>query len=184
MRYIGIDYGAKGALASLSETGEILQLTKMPEKSDGSIDAIQVKIWLWEEYIACNGNMLITGERLHAIFGSSAKSTFSFALNIGKVLSQIETMKIPYQEVRAVDWQEYVFGICLYCDGERFYHTEEMGDVKINKKGKLTYKRDTKAMASFAFDALYPEYERPTTDGERDAVLIAEYARRTHGKGS
>lgn len=174
MRYLGVDFGLKGALASLSETGEILQLTKMPLLENGSVDALGVMIWLADEEQLAEANgeeLVIYGENLHSIFGTSAGSNFTFAKNIGKVLGAIECAQINYFDIRAIDWQSHIF---------EALDVPEMGDMKTTKKGKVKYKRLTKLMAEFAFDALFPHYENKTNDGERDACLIAEFARRTH----
>lgn len=178
MRFIGIDFGAKGGLASLSESGEILQVTRMPLNRDGSIDAFQVMIWLQEEAWQAQSKgegIIVTGEKLHSIFGSSAKSNFQFGKNIGVAIGAIGCAQVEYREVRAVDWQESIFSHSWDRYG-CLIEVPEMGEVKSGGR----YKRDTKAMASFAADALWPTNESKLTDGQIDALLIAEFSRRTY----
>ncbi len=169
MRHVGIDFGARGALASITDTGVICQLTKMPLLDDGTVDGYGVMVWIAEEIASClenNEEFTITGEKLHSIFGASAKSNFGFALNIGKVKGAVECLEVPLNEVRAIDWQKHIFTAL---------EVPEMGEVKPNGK----FKRDTKGMAHFAASLLWPEQELKH-DGKIDALLIAEHIRRTH----
>lgn len=174
MIYIGLDHGLKGAIAALDESGKILTYTKMPT-TDGTVASARIYDWLQNinYFTGAHYNMsntVIYGERLHALFGSSASATFSFAKSIGKALGAVECVGIPYYEVRARDWQEEIFTLC---------EAPEMGEVKKNGR----YKRDTKAMASFCADHLWPELDT-NHDGIIDALLIAEFARRTHKQAS
>lgn len=184
MRYIGIDHGSKGAIASINEHSEILQLTRMPLTESGEVDALGIMIWLSDEAILAGDEdeLVVYGEKLHSIFGSSAKSNFQFGINIGTAKGAIACAEIDYYEVRAVDWQSAIFEIAWVWDvnmEERSVTCTSVPEMSTWKRGKL--RRDTKAMASFAVDALWPTYERTNlTDGECDALLIAEYARRTH----
>jgi hypothetical protein len=163
--YVGVDHGEKGALVALSESGEILHTLAMPLK-DGKIDCFQVYSWLYENFGDYEHEVVACGERLHAIFKASASSTFTFGKNVGKVVGIIECLEMDYHEFRAVDWQRHIFDQ---------HSVPEMGAP--DKKGK--FKRDTKAMAAFAADLIWPELNT-NHDGIIDALLIAEYGRQTH----
>jgi hypothetical protein len=167
MRFISIDLGLQGGLASVTDTGIILATAKMPLREDGSVDAYEVMLWIAQETadaLESQEGLVIGMERLHAIFMSSAASTFTFGLNIGKVHGAMECLELPITEVRAVDWQNYLFTIL---------DVPEMGEVKGGR-----YKRSTKDMAAWARDILWPTNELPDHDGITDALLISEYLRR------
>lgn len=163
--------GAKGALAALDESGQILQVIKMPLNSLGEIDCFQVYSWLYENYDSYDDDVIIYTEKLHAIFKSSAASTFTFGKTIGKTLGVVECLEMPYVEVRAVDWQKYLF---------TKYEVVEIH--KPLKKKQKKPSRDTKAMALVcavkAFGAPVTPYIKH--DGIIDALLIAKYAQETH----
>lgn len=166
-RYIGIDMGLKGAIASISDTGAIHYVTKMPVTADGEIDAYQVMVIIAEEIagaLEVGEEFQIWTEDLHSIFGVSAKSNFNFGKGIGKVMGATECLEVPLNEVHPKTWQALIFAAC---------EVPEMGEVK---KGR--YKRDTKGMAAWAAALLWPE-EDHTHDGKVDALLIAEFARRS-----
>ena len=167
--FIGVDHGSNGALAAISESGDIINVLKMPRKEDGDIDCFQVYSWLYENFGDYEHEVIACGEKLHAIFKASASTTFSFGKNIGKIVGIIECLEMDYMEVRAVDWQKYIF-------------TElSIPETHQNKKtpsGK--FKRDTKVMARMAVANIWGSESLPYIkhDGICDALLIAEFARR------
>ena len=165
--YIGTDHGKNGALVAMSEKGKVLDILPMPKKQDGSIDCFQVYSWLYENYGDYEHEVVAVGEKLHAIFRVAASNTFEFGKNIGKIVGIIECLEMEYQEVRAVDWQKYLF---------TKYEVPEISQKKLTKSGKK--KRDTKAMALHLASVLYPEVAQnyATKDGVVDALLIARYA--------
>jgi hypothetical protein len=166
-RYIAIDMGSKGALASISDTGVIHQVSKMPVHPDGEVDGYEVMVWIAEEIagaLEAGEEFQIWTEDLHSIFGVSAKSNFQFGKNIGRVLGATDCLEVQVNEVHPKTWQALIFAAC---------EVPEMGEVK---KGR--YKRDTKGMAAWAATLLWPD-EDLNHDGKVDALLIAEFARRS-----
>jgi hypothetical protein len=169
--YLGVDFGLKGALAALNESGNIIDVLPMPLKSDGTIDAFQIYSWLYESWGDYDDEVVACGEKLHAIFRASASSTFNFGKGIGLVTGIIECLEMEYFEVRAVDWQKF--------------HFAGLDEVSFPlKKNQKKPKRNTKYMASKAalriweMDNLISYIDK---DGIIDALLIAEYARLTQG---
>jgi hypothetical protein len=159
--------GLKGALASISDTGMIHQATKMPLNDAGEVDAYMVMQWIGSEAEDAQNageSMTISTENLHAIFGTSAASNFSFAYGIGKVHGVLECLEVPVNKVKPREWQEFIFAVT---------DTPEMTKLI---KGKQ--KRQTKAMAEWAVSILWPE-QSINHDGINDALLIAEYSRRS-----
>lgn len=166
--YLGVDHGAKGALAAIDEDGNILKTLKMPLKKDGTIDAFEIFSWLHINLDEYEYDVLCCGERLHAIFKASASTTFIFGKNVGVVTGIIEAFQMDYQEVRAIDWQNHIF---------TKLSIPETHQTKKTPSGKP--KKDTKIMAKAAVEKLWPEQDTKH-DGINDALLIAEYARLTH----
>jgi hypothetical protein len=168
--YLGVDFGAKGALAALDESGKILNVIKTPLKSGtDEIDCFQVYSWLYENFNEYDYEVIACGEKLHAIFKAAASTTFSFGKNVGKIVGIIECLDMEYVEVRAVDWQNYMFTTLSI---------PETHQTKKTPSGKL--KKDTKIMAKAAVSKLWPKQDTKH-DGINDALLIAEFARKTHG---
>jgi hypothetical protein len=164
--FIGVDHGASGALAALTEDGKIHNILKMPYR-DGKIDCFQVYSWLYENYGDYEHEVTSCGEKLNAIFRAAASTTFSFGKNVGKIVGIIECLEMNYLEVRAVDWQKYIFNK---------FSIEESYSTKKTPSGKL--RKDTKGMALLAATKIWGDEILPYAkhDGLIDALLIAYYA--------
>lgn len=105
-------------------------------------------------------------EDVHAIFGASAKSTFSFGWVVGAIEGILASCDIPYVKVKPKEWQK-----------------EMWQGVPVQKKPNG--RTDTKAMSLLAAKRLFPNEDLTATerstkphDGKIDALLLAEYARR------
>jgi crossover junction endodeoxyribonuclease RuvC len=85
-------------------------------------------------------------------------SSFKFGMSFGKALGILETLQVPYDLVTPHKWQKEVFDSAS--------------------------KQDTKAMALDRARRLFPELtgslRRKKDHNRADALLIAEYCRRTH----
>lgn len=170
--FLGVDHGLKGALAVINEHGGVMRTLKMPLKKvngEESIDAFAIFSWLHLHFDEYEFDTLATGERLHAIFKAAASTTFSFGKNVGVVTGIIEAFEMDYQEVRAVEWQKYIFTT---------YEIPETHETKKTPSGKL--KKDTKIMAAIAVEKIFGDNYRGLSDGINDALLIAKYAQLTH----
>lgn len=164
--FLGVDLGAKGGFALLDETGEILELMAMPvHPVDGGIDHYEVEAFLAK----CKGykrETIVATEKLHAVFGSSAKSNYTFGSNNGYVDGLLHLrFGRDIKRIIARRWQKDLF--------ER----EDIEEMK-RKDGK----RDTKTMALLAITGMYPneDFKRNKRcsiahDGLIDAVGIALY---------
>ncbi len=162
---LGVDFGKKGGL-TLLEDKRIIKKWTMPSHTEGvDIEAL-LAICTEVLTIATLDHLEIYGERLHAIFGSSAKSTFSFGKVYGEAIGVIEAVLKPITLVRAVDWQKDIF---------KEYNTQEIKKPNSNR-------RDTKAMALITANVVWPDMDwRPSPrhkiphDGIIDSALIALY---------
>ena len=106
-------------------------------------------------------------EDVHAVFGSSAKSTFNFGWIVGVIETFLVCFYIPYTKVTPKVWQSEMW----------------QGIPKITKQGKNS--ADTKAMSLLAAKRLFPNEDLRATerctkphDGLVDSLLLAEYCRR------
>ena len=110
-------------------------------------------------------------EDVHAMFGSSAKSTFTFGYVCGVIEALLVANRIPYTKVAPKKWQKQMWeGIPLI--------------KKPSTSGK-THVTDTKAMSLLAAKRLFPNEDLRATirsknphDGKIDSLLLAEYCRR------
>ena len=164
MIIVGIDPGKSGGIVSI-KNDEFYSKDVMPVNPDGTINnkmlASIIKSYMAEDDIVRFGL-----EKVHAIYGMSAKSCFNFGANFQACISALDIVGVSWEFIQPKTWQKEIF--------------EGMNDIK-NSKGK----RDTKKMALMACNRLYPDVDLTPTerakkphDGLVDALCIAEYLRR------
>lgn len=172
---IGIDVGKLGAIAIQHEGGRI-ECHKMP---------LIGKVWdthamkdILKPFRAGNGiyEAMVVIEDVHAIFNSSANTTFQFGQGAGLLEGILAAYEIPFVKINPKKWQE----LCFQGVPEIHQLTTKVKDnVKEGKK-----KIDTKAMALVAMKRIYPNQplnfggraEKPH-EGLVDAVLISHYCK-------
>jgi len=152
MKYVGIDPGNAGGIAIIGNGP--LQLFTMPTltagKSKKEIDEEAV------HRILCriSGELpapVAAIERTYAVKGQSASGAHTFGLGVGLLRGILCGLRIPYQIVRSQEWRKTLMA------GQ--------------PKGK---------QANIAFaQRLFPGASIGRHDGKADALLIAEYLRRT-----
>ena len=155
--YIGIDPGQKGFITWYDGEGyEFFALKDM----NGAQIADTLKI-----IKESSGKVVCAMESVHSIFGSSAKSTFSFGEIFGFLKGVLNTLRIPYHLVTPKVWQK-----------EIWIHDDIVYDGK---------KVNTKKTSFNAATRLFPGIDLRRTsrcssldDNKCDSLLIAEYARR------
>lgn len=144
MLIAGVDPGSKGAIAVINGAFEIQDLIFSAKPTDIRD--------IWKKYRGYDFFVFI--EEVHAIFGSSAKSTFGFGRNFGSIMGALEALNIGYDFVPPKTWQYK-------------YHKKHM---KI---------KDPKERSLKAATALYPKvsfrHNERLHDGIVDALLIATY---------
>lgn len=177
--FVGIDIGLKGGIVAIDgESEKLLYCVPIPpsEKRDHIFNSLSGKhLELLSDHLNEIQNLSegrdvnVYAEKLHALFGSSAKATFNFGFINGWTLGVFEKELGGIELVRAVDWQKYLFSK---------YLTEP-----IMKTVKGKEKKDTKAM-SIHVATLFEEGDyfipskrsRVISDGMTDAYCIARYA--------
>lgn len=159
--YIGIDPGSKGFLVAIQPQGII---------NIGIADHSYSEIAKWlRSTIAEGEGVVCCMEEIHAIYGSSAKSTFSFGETFGILQGMLIALRIPYHLVPPKTWQK-----------EMWVAQDKVFKTKNDKKGV-----DNKVTSINAATRLFPDVDfrrtskcRSIDDNKCDAMLICEYGRR------
>lgn len=167
--YVGIDVGSLGFLA-IQVNGE---WTFMSIKDNTMYAISDMLLYLKDKY----PNIIVGIEEIHAIFGSSAKATFSFGEIYGKLQALCIAHKIPYHLIQPKVWQNTIWD---NSDMVVSYKKVKMKDKEITKKVV-----DTKGTSANAALRLFPQIDFKRTsrcnkldDNKIDATLICEYLRR------
>lgn len=167
--FIGIDVGSKGFIsAQYNGSWEHISI------EDNDLYQLSEKLREWATQhvrIAC------VIEDVHAIFGSSAKSTFQFGFNKGFLIGLLSANKIPYTLVAPKEWQKEIWG---NSDMVVTYKEVTIRGKKINKK-----EVNTKQTSINACKRLFPTLDlrksdkaKKIDDNKVDSILMSEYARR------
>ena len=116
-------------------------------------------------------------EEVHALFGSSAKSTFSFGEINGVLKALLIANEIPYTLVQPKIWQNEIWA---NKDMVVSYKTATRAGKEIKQKVV-----DTKATSINAARRLFPSIDmrrnercKRIDDNKVDSLLLAEYGRR------
>lgn len=155
--FIGIDPGSKGFITAIdTELGHMKHLAL----SDSTPHE-------WSEFLKTykTADTVVCMEEVHAIYGSSAKATFSFGEIFGKLQGLIIAHGLKYHLVPPKAWQL-----------EMWTNADKVKDGS---------KIDTKKTSIRAATRLFPitDFRRTPAcktidDNKVDSTLIAEYARR------
>lgn len=127
-------------------------------------------------YEESGGNVACCMEEIHAVFGSSAKGTFSFGEVYGVLQGLLIATGIPYHLVPPKTWQK-----------EIWVHADKVwkSSGRTGKDGKPLRSVDQKPTSINAAVRLFPQTDfrrsvkcRNVDDNKCDATLICEYGRR------
>lgn len=167
--YLGIDVGEKGFLTL--NLGNEFKFYSIKDN-----DYYQLADIL-KEIKQSYPNVICAMEQVHAIFGSSAKSTFTFGEINGLLKGLLIANKIPYHLVPPKKWQ-----------GEIWDNKDMVITYKaITIKDKQTTRKEvnTKQTSFNAAKRIFPNVDLRRTercknpdDNKCDSLLISEYARR------
>ncbi len=154
--YCGLDVGKKGALSIIH--GDTIESYSFV---DYDIDYICEKL---KEINALDSCYALV-EDVHAVFGSSAKSTFEFGYQKGMLVGILKASYIPYSLIPPKTWQNGVWERCdKVMDGTKV----KTKDTSINCAKRIFPNISLKRT---------PKCTNPD-DGICDSLLMAEYARR------
>lgn len=167
--YMGIDPGSKGFITVMHENG--MMFFSIEDNDFYRIGDI------FREIKESFPNVVCVMELVHALHGSSAKSTFSFGEINGLLKGLLIANKIPYHLVQPKKWQTEIW--------ENKDMVVSYKDVVI--RGKTIKKKDvnTKQTSINAAKRIFPNVDlrksercKKSDDNKVDSILIAEYARR------
>ena len=174
MKIIGCDPGKTGAIVTIDTE------TKTISKAVTPTVGKEIDWGVFADLLRDKENSHIFLEHVHAMFGTSAKATFTFGGCFEGVKALIAALKIPYTLVQPKVWQGVMYQGILEI---------RKAPIKITtgkRKGQtMKGRRDTKAMSLQAAKRLFPKIDLRASDrckiaheGIVDALLIAEYGRR------
>lgn len=149
MRLLGIDPGYSGGLAIIDHEGACMTI-EMPTIGEGKqrlIDGTAVQRW-----VNRNGEPIDFAviEEVTAMRGWGLGSTFRFGCNYGVVLGALQTMHIPFAQVRPTVWKK------------------SLGLIKADKSA-------SRALALELWPHAADQFKRAKDDGRAEAALIAKY---------
>ena len=161
MIYLGIDPGGSGGIAFLDDQGAVVNAVKMPESDRDLYELIwRARLQTAEEFTGQLGATTTSAraviERVHSSPQMGVSSAFTFGKGFGRLLMALTASAIPFDEISPRKWQP-VMGVLYPKDATQ---TER--------------KNISKARAQQLFPHL------TVTHAIADALLIAEYARRSH----
>lgn len=151
--FVGIDPGTKGAFSVVDHKSRLVEYWVMGElfdmrmKLNPYIDDIKAVAIEKAQAMAKNGQ------------SQSARYMFAYGKGYGKLLGMLETLNIPYEEIRPLQWMQ------------KMYVKWEVGKSK--DKGREMCKAmhpDVTFMPTRRYKYMH--------DGLTDATMIAHYARR------
>ena len=144
---IGIDVGSKGCIAVISDATTVEKLIDYTNHWADELTLIK------HEYDVS----MVCMEKVSAMRGQGVTSMFSFGMKVGELHGILNTLGLPYREIRPQEWMK---GLGLSRD-------------------KKQRKKDIAEIASrqFPMAELYGP-QGGLKDGRSDALLIAEYCRR------
>lgn len=188
---IGIDPGKTGAIVALDEAGKILWKHVTPVIGK-EINWVKFASYLQAEYLLdLEDRATVYLEHVHAIYGASANNTFSFGGSFEGVKAQCAAFQIPIILIAPKKWQAVMWqGVPEYRKPPKKLTKKELEKKAAGQTVRVPKSKgavDTKLMSKIAASRLFPGADLTATDkcevphdGIVDALLIAEYGRRSH----
>ncbi len=163
--YMGIDPGLSGGIAIIENTVPLVVM-EMMITTNGEIDVIRLRKEL-RKILRQVDHCYI--EKSQPMPQQSANSTFNYGKGYGMIRALLDISAVPYQEIAPLKWK-------------REYSLVNKGKNKPKKK-KASIKAESIAVARKLFPKLPDEtFITPRgrmKDGVAEALLIAEFCRRT-----
>lgn len=155
MTFIGIDPGKSGGIAII--------------RSDGSVSVASFDEYEYRTLISCldstPSDTIAIVESVHAFSGQGVSSCFNFGRNFGWILGLLFAYDIEVKLISPQKWKSY-FGLTFGKDTPK----------EVKKRASIS-----KAREIFPDVSLRKTIRCKTdSDGISEALLMAEYGRRTH----
>lgn len=153
MNFIGVDPGAKGGIAVI--------------RDDGSAELAPFTKENYLRVVSCHKCGVAVVEKVHAMPSQGVTSMFSFGENFGWIQGLLFAFSIPCVLVPPQTWKRH-FGLI-------FPHGTDKNEIK--------RRSIEKARALFPLANLLPTPRcKKESDGMAEALLMAEYCRRTRDR--
>jgi crossover junction endodeoxyribonuclease RuvC len=154
--FFGIDPGASGAVAILTEEGQFVKVFDMPvlEMKVGKAIKRRVSADLLAHEVSLYPNAVAMLEQVSAMPGQGVSSMFAFGESYGIVKGVFAAFKIPAHLVTPAKWKKSM-------------------ELNASKDGSRA-----KAIQMWPEHAGY--FKRVKDDGRAEACLIAEFGRRNY----
>lgn len=153
MLFGGIDPGLSGALAFIKGDGTVL-VYDMPTVSDGSRNYVDVRVLASLIQPFLDSGLYVLLEKSQPMPRDGSVGSFRYGESYGLLKATLMLSKIPFQEVSAAAWRPKMVG---------------RGD-----------KDKSRMVASQLFPLCASELTRKKDHGRAEALLLAEFARRTY----
>lgn len=151
--WIGVDPGQTGGLALIAANGDLLDVQQMPA-IDNEVSGLLLSALLHDWQDMSQDACRVVIEQVHSMPGQGVSSVFKFGKNFGVALGVVQAMGLPMERVTPQAWKKMFVLI---------------GKDKDASRGKATE----------LFPSMAARWQRKKDNGLSDAVLIAEYGRRT-----
>jgi crossover junction endodeoxyribonuclease RuvC len=159
MIYLGIDPGFTGALAAIEVRGAATQMEvwdapilTVGERRQMDLHAMRALLGRWSDRPS---DVHVFIERVHSMPGSSGRSMFAFGQGYGEWRGEVVALGYSLTAVEPARWKGALMdGMGKDKDAARF-------------------------RAALLFPQLAAQFARKQDDGRAEALLIAEYGRRT-----
>lgn len=182
---VGVDIGKNGALVFLNGRGEVVKKCIMPLIGKTYYDWFKIT-----EIIQGEDVTHVFIEDVHAIFNSAAGATFMFGGGFHGLIAIVSVLQIPYTLVQPKTWQKVIYqGVHEIRKPPKKLTKKELASKAAGEKVRTPKKigsLNTKAMSEVAAKRLFPDIDLRANegcsvshDGIVDALLLAEYGRRT-----
>lgn len=142
---VGIDPGAKGAIAVIGTTGQLVNLVDMPY-ADGVLAPELTRMLRHHQPIAT-----AWVERAQSMPNQSAPAMFKYGIGYGVILGVLGALEIPTETVRSNDWKPAV-------------------GIPTGSKKDVSRRRATEL-----FPSASELFARAKDDGRAEAALIGRY---------
>lgn len=166
--YIGIDPGKLGYICVQRHDGTH-EFCSVKESSYR-----EIAMFLKDVKTESDGDCVCCMESIHAIYGSSAKGTFSFGETFGVLQGLLIAIGIPYHLVQPRTWQSE-----MWVANDKVYKTRNI------TKSLRSKSVDNKPTSINAAMRIFPDVDfrrnekcKKPDDNKCDAALICEYGRR------
>ena len=172
IRFMGVDPGNKGGLAIIDKNARVISHISIEEST-------WEDIWGWiahDHWEFCDKVIL---EKVHAFPGQGVSSMFTFGENYGMLQAFLIASEIPRKIVMPADWQGY-FDIPPRKSFEK--EARKTGKPSgLQGRMKSLHKEAIRQECEHRFPDLNIWWEKTLTYQRAvcDALLMAEYARRT-----